>query len=357
MQENTLVQPTEKFWNRERIVALGTAIITTIALPISIDQGYFRYNAYVLPCLGLFTVVLYVTFLLTIPPIKNYGREIFGINPKAGVIFGSLLLIILLGCLAEGFIFALNKSKEHVGEARRANSSSKSVPADAIQRAKSGGDAKLTSQAISIPKAVTAPVRQKPAKPSKQAAQESTGSPTLDTPPIAPPGSLMQSNSGGLNIQQGTTGSNSPIIDSPINVGSFPRAISAVDMPKYIDFFRSAKAKAKIRIGADQYSGAAPLPDDFYQALKDGGWDMADPGVSRFMAFSAPGKVFQGVIVTVRGEPLAQGEKISLSDTDPLIYIGSALEILKLPHLLQRSKTQPDGLISINFVGGFPTTP
>src|SRR6266702_2861835 len=103
MAEDTKTQPSKKFWNRERIVALGTAIIMTIALPISIDQGYFRYNAYALPCLGLCAVILYVIFFLTIPDIRGYFRQIIEVNRKAGIMLGLFLLIILLGGLATGF--------------------------------------------------------------------------------------------------------------------------------------------------------------------------------------------------------------------------------------------------------------
>jgi len=48
---------------------------------------------------------------------------------------------------------------------------------------------------------------------------------SVDTPPS--PGSIIQSNSGnGINIQQGTTGANSPIIDSPITIGPPPLKIN-----------------------------------------------------------------------------------------------------------------------------------
>jgi hypothetical protein len=52
-----------------------------------------------------------------------------------------------------------------------------------------------------------------------------TSKSTLEQPTQAP-GSITQSNSGGINVLQGTTGPNSSIIDSPINIGSPNRTIT-----------------------------------------------------------------------------------------------------------------------------------
>ncbi len=113
-------------------------------------------------------------------------------------------------------------------------------------------------------------------------------------------GSLSQANSGGLNVQQGTTGNNSPIINSPITVGDLPKSIQPSDKAAIRDFFRSAKKMAKVQISADQISGVAPLPDEFYDVLKEGGWTMVEAGVNHYMGFAAPGRRFQGALLTTR---------------------------------------------------------
>jgi hypothetical protein len=178
--------------------------------------------------------------------------------------------------------------------------------------------------------------------------------------PIAPSSqfqlgrSNIQSNSGGINVQQGTTGENSPIINSPITVGNLPKKISPADMQNTVRYFMSARAKAKVEIIADQYSGAVPLPDDFYQAMNEGRWEMKESGVHRVMAFYQPGEIFQGAVITIYGEPLGPGEGITVRDSDPIFYIGNVLQALRIPRSLTRSKTQPEGLITINFMGGFP---
>ena len=111
----------------------------------------------------------------------------------------------------------------------------------------------------------------------------------------------VQSNTGGVNIQQGTTGADSPIINSPISVGNIQKAISIQDMVVLKKYFLDAKSKSKVQISADQFSGAVPLPDNFYDSLKGGAWTMVDAGVNHMMLFSSPGRKLQGAVVTVTG--------------------------------------------------------
>jgi hypothetical protein len=167
-------------------------------------------------------------------------------------------------------------------------------------------------------------------------------------------GLVQQNNSGGFNIQQGTTGENSPIINSPITVGNIPKAISPTDKTSLTQYFLQAKSKAKVQIAADQYTGEAPFPDDFYDALKGGGWEMVDAGVRRDVVMFSAGRQFQGAIITVNGDPIPEGQTIQANESDPLLYIGNALKAFKIPVSLIRDKKQPEGIISVQFVGGFP---
>jgi hypothetical protein len=61
-------------------------------------------------------------------------------------------------------------------------------------------------------------------------------------------GDIDQKNSGGLNILQGTTGANSPIINSPINVG-LQKAIATQDRASIVAFLQSAPLKSKYPSG------------------------------------------------------------------------------------------------------------
>jgi hypothetical protein len=164
-----------------------------------------------------------------------------------------------------------------------------------------------------------------------------------------------QVNSGGINIEQGTTGANSPIVNSPITVGDMPKRIAAEDMTRVVQYLSAARSKTTIDIQADQYSGASQFPDDVYQAFKDAGWNMKEPGVNRYMGFSAPGPRFQGAVVVIHGEPMKQGEQIFVSATDPLFYVGNVLKAFQVERSLDRRQNQEDGLITINFEGGFPS--
>ena len=74
--------------------------------------------------------------------------------------------------------------------------------------------------------------------------------------------------------------------------------ISPQNMTALISFFSGVPKKAKIEIWADQVSGVAPFPNDFYKALKDGGWPMAEAGVHPYMRLSTAGRVFQGAILS-----------------------------------------------------------
>jgi hypothetical protein len=85
---------------------------------------------------------------------------------------------------------------------------------------------------------------------------------------------------------------------------------------------RRHKGKAIIKIEADQYSSAEPFPDDFYQALQDGGWTMMQGGVEKYTRYVqvASGKDFQGVMITFSGEPIVGG--MYFDESNPVYYIG-----------------------------------
>lgn len=193
-------------------------------------------------------------------------------------------------------------------------------------------------------------VQAKPRKPRRQPAKSNPQSPVE-----VAPGSIVQNNSGGVNIQQGTTGTNSPIIDSPITIGSIPKDISEQDMNSIVTYLSSAPTKAPIKVVADQFSGNAPFPDKFYYALKRSGWPMLDAEVDSILGFSPPGKKFQGAVVIIKGEPLEPGQTFyPETASDPLNYIGGVLEHLHIPRILKRDPSLPDGQIYVQFEGGFP---
>jgi hypothetical protein len=100
--------------HRERWTALAGAILLTIALPIAIDQGYFRYNPYVLPWLSVGAALLYIGFAVTSRPVTRRLSLLI----RKGTIMGPTLCIGLFAVtgalVGTSFWLALQASKGHV---------------------------------------------------------------------------------------------------------------------------------------------------------------------------------------------------------------------------------------------------
>jgi hypothetical protein len=124
--EDSAQMPVKTRINRARIAARGTAIVLSIWIPVAIDQGYFRYNAYILPVVGLLAVVLYASLILTSPQmearIHNFHRG-FGMNhPWKYLALVALLGGILITLIGTGEWYTIHKSQEHVAALRKADS-------------------------------------------------------------------------------------------------------------------------------------------------------------------------------------------------------------------------------------------
>jgi hypothetical protein len=106
--------------DRERWAALAGAILLTAGLPIAIDQGYFHYNVYALPALGLVAALLYLGFLLTTEFSKRCIRRLYAGCGKVGGIARSgvfvSLCVLVGGALGCSEIMAIAKSREHIAE-------------------------------------------------------------------------------------------------------------------------------------------------------------------------------------------------------------------------------------------------
>jgi hypothetical protein len=173
-----------------------------------------------------------------------------------------------------------------------------------------------------------------------------------------PPSISQSNNSGGINVLQGSNGQNSPIVNSPITVGTLPKHIQPNDALTLTDYLLKAKNSAvgvKIVVAADQFSRSSPFVDEFYNVFHDAQWPMKDNGVNGVMTLAAPAaKRFQGAMVTIKGEPLKPGESVNISAPDPLYYVASVLQSLNVDRSLNRDPKAEEGLIIIQFQGGFP---
>jgi hypothetical protein len=175
--------------------------------------------------------------------------------------------------------------------------------------------------------------------------------------PVAGPsqGSISQNNSGGINVQQGTTGSNSPIINSPINIGNAPKAISPAEMKQLVAFLKQAPTKTIVFVGADQYTSDAPFPGEFLKAFHDAGWNTFDSIVGKSGQDTLP--YFRGARIYLSRKPSpGQGYRYP----DPVAYICIALDSFKVPiQIIDEGEdgfhfaTPSDEVISVEFLNGF----
>ena len=168
-------------------------------------------------------------------------------------------------------------------------------------------------------------------------------------------GSVIQSNSGGVNVLQGTTGANSPIINSPVTIGKVPKTIPPDLADELVALLKAAPTKAKVGVMVDQLSGVEPLPDEFYDVLKRAGWPMAATGASHVMALYGPGRIPQGAEMLLRGSPPETPGNTWVGPEDPLFYLGTALQRLGINPSLRRQPNHEEGVITVSFRGGFPS--
>jgi hypothetical protein len=121
MEETKAAPLVKRSWDLWGLVFPVLSIVTPTALSVAIIQGYFRYNAWVLPLLGSLTILFLVISILTLSKVRSFGREIMGVNRAGGMALLLGLLAAFLAVMTIGFCFALNKSKQHVDEARHAD--------------------------------------------------------------------------------------------------------------------------------------------------------------------------------------------------------------------------------------------
>jgi hypothetical protein len=107
-------------WSRRRAAALAGAILLTISLPIAIDQGYFRYSPYVLPCLSLVAVALYLGLFVTSLWVKSKLNWTIQRLPIIVSFFIFLTFAGVVGVLSwSGFTLFLTSTKAHIAALRQ----------------------------------------------------------------------------------------------------------------------------------------------------------------------------------------------------------------------------------------------
>ena len=92
---------------------------------------------------------------------------------------------------------------------------------------------------------------------------------------------------------------------------------------------------------------------DFNEVLKDSNWETAKIGVGGKITLSG-GTPTAGVIIHVRGEPVPDGQIISVPRDSSIGLLGQAFEYLKIPAAIRRKQNE-ENLITVEF-GSRPST-
>jgi hypothetical protein len=105
---------------RKRFAAWAGAIFLTVGLPIAIDQGYVRYNPYILPLLGLAGILLYLVLAVTSSFAKTTVKSFHGTYPRTTVTVIIFMCICVITLLGTSEWYSINKSityTQHLQEA------------------------------------------------------------------------------------------------------------------------------------------------------------------------------------------------------------------------------------------------
>jgi len=131
--------------------------VVSVFIPVAIDQGYFRYNAWILPTLGLAVALLYTGMALTSRPVKDrWGALHVKFKHAKPIAYWSITIslgIVIIVLLAIGSLFSFRLSREHVAYLR-----SKDTPSISPL-----GQSSITAKTVSPP---TPSAPQSPSLPS-----------------------------------------------------------------------------------------------------------------------------------------------------------------------------------------------
>jgi len=113
-------------FKRNRIAGFASAAVLSILIPVAIDQEYFRYNAYVLPVIGLLLVLLYLFLIVTSSSISaklhSFHSGIGTSNPMKYLVTVAVAGGVLLFAIVGAEWFAINKSLQRIAELRMKDS-------------------------------------------------------------------------------------------------------------------------------------------------------------------------------------------------------------------------------------------
>jgi hypothetical protein len=271
---DTAVNMQSKLPGRERLATLALAIVMTIALPIAIDQGYFRYNAYVLPWLGLTACLLYLAFVLTMPVVIRFLKT----RIERDRITAIVLVVVMAAAIGFGLFSEFGKilsmSKLHVAAALKADSKPentvvlKSEPKTTLVEKPS--EVAASNKPIDPPKARPAKQSVKPLAPQPPAT-----TPAHQTPSAAPTQTV--------NVDHGIGGIGGTYVNPTVNNFAPPsRHILETQKTEFIGCLSKHPGSVNI-MSVNGDPEAYALAGDWLEVFRAAKWSIDNDKVMQFM--------------------------------------------------------------------------
>jgi hypothetical protein len=117
-----------------------------------------------------------------------------------------------------------------------------------------------------------------------------------------------------VNVQHATTGDNSPIVDSPITIGTVTFRIPEAKQPKIINILSQYPAT----IGVTPVQGGdSDFAHDWHDVLKAANWET--DGIGSFVPVGS--NMMDGILINIPGDVPADG-KVWVAPNTPLLRSG-----------------------------------
>jgi len=136
-------------------------------------------------------------------------------------------------------------------------------------------------------------------------------------------------------------------------IGTAPpaRRIPPEHRAELIRFFSIKPSKVRIEAITNDVE-AYRFAQDWYEVLKAAGWTIEEDRIKMFMNAGQP---LQGVNLVFHGEPLPQNQAVEAPNTEPIGYIVTAMNALKVTFTGQRLPDVAEGMVILDVYVRPPT--
>jgi hypothetical protein len=99
----------------KKLGPIASFLLVVIAYPVFVDQGWFRYNAYLLPCLMFLCILIYAVRLATSFQCRELAKAlIFKVPIFASFLIFSAAIGLFALLFVQGLRFSIGVSKNHI---------------------------------------------------------------------------------------------------------------------------------------------------------------------------------------------------------------------------------------------------